>query len=93
MPYLPAVSIEQLYAQLWKVGAAITVAFTPAQSEHTMQSTADPGTPDELLAIATAHQDPHVLKFSEACAREYSLNPDPAYLLAARHVAGQVPAW
>jgi hypothetical protein len=93
MPYLPAVSIEQLYAQLWKVGAAITVAFTPAQSEHTTQPSADPGTPDELLAIATAHQDPHVLKFSEACAREYSLNPDPAYLLAARHVAGQVPAW
>jgi hypothetical protein len=93
LPYLPDVSVEQLYGQLWKVGAAITVSFTPAGNGQPVKVERDPGSPDELLARAVAHQDPHVLKFSEACAREYALNPDPLYLLAARHVIDQLQAW
>ena len=46
-----------------------------------------------LLAMAVAHQDPHALKFSETCAREHALNPDPVYLLAARHILSQLKAW
>jgi hypothetical protein len=52
-----------------------------------------PDSLDELLARAFAHQDPHVLKFSEACAREHAHNPDAVYLLAARHVLDQLQAW
>jgi hypothetical protein len=92
-PYLPAVSVDQLYTQLWKVGAAITVSFTPAGNGQPVRVESDPGTPAELLARAVAHQDPHALKISEACAREYALNPDPIYLLAAGHVLDQLQAW
>jgi hypothetical protein len=93
LPYLPTVTVEQLYGQLWKVGAAITVAFTPAGPGENANTESDPGSPDELLARAVAHQDPHSLKVSEACVREYAVNPDPIYLLAANHVLNQLPPW
>jgi hypothetical protein len=93
LPYLPAVSINDLYARLWHIGAAITVSFTPSGLSAAAQAGTESGSPDDLLASAVAHQDPHALKFSEACAQEYALNPDPVYLLAARHVLGQLKAW
>jgi hypothetical protein len=93
LPYLGDVSTEQLYGQLWKVGAAITVSFTPGGNPPPAKTKRDPGSPDELLAKAVIHQDPHALKVSEACTREYALNPDPIYLTAAEHVLDQLPAW
>jgi hypothetical protein len=93
LPYLPDVSVHQLYGQLWKVGAAITVSFTPAGHCQPVTVESDPGSSDELLARAVAHQDPHALKVSEACVREHALNPDPIYLLGARHVLDQLQAW
>ena len=93
LPYLPAVSSNDLYAQLWQVGAAITVSFTPAGGTGAPNPDTEPASPDALLAKAIAHQDPHALKFSEACVREHALNPDPVYLLAVRHVLGQVQPW
>lgn len=91
-PYLPGASIDELYAHLWHVGAAITVAFT-SETAHPIDPEVDPGSTDELLARAVTHQDPHVLKFSEACGREHTLNPDPIYLLAAQHVLAQLAGW
>jgi hypothetical protein len=93
LPYLRAVSINDLYAQLWQVGAGITVSFTPPGGTRATDPDAEPPIPDALLAKAVAHQDPHALKFSEACVREHALNPDPIYLLAARHVLGQLKPW
>jgi len=40
---------------------------------------------DALIDMAVANGDEHVIKFTEACLREYNLNPSPAYLAAARH--------
>jgi hypothetical protein len=91
-PYLVDLPTDQLYAHLWHVGAAITVAFT-SETARPVSSELDPGALSELLARAVAHQDPHVLKFSEACAREYTLRPDPIYLAAIGHVLGHVPGW
>ena len=34
-------------------------------------------------AVATG--DEHAIKFTEACVREDALNPEPVYLMAARH--------
>jgi hypothetical protein len=92
LPYLPELSTEQLFAQLWQVGAAITVAFTPSDGRPD-EPEVEPIRPAELLARAAEHRDTHVLKFSEACTREYALNPDPVYLSAASHVVSQLPAW
>jgi hypothetical protein len=93
LPFLPAVSLNDLYTHLWQVGAAITVSFTPPGGARAPDRDSDPPNPDELRARAVAHQDPHALKFSEACVREHALNPDPVYLLAARHVLGQLKPW
>ena len=40
---------------------------------------------DTLIDMAVANGDEHVIKFTEACLREYDRNPLPAYLAAARH--------
>jgi hypothetical protein len=93
MPYIPAVTVNDLYTQLWHVGAGITVSFTPPGGRRAPDSDTEPANPDALLARAVAHQDPHALKFSEACVGEHTLNPDPVYLLAARHVLGQLQPW
>jgi hypothetical protein len=87
------VSINDLYSQLWQVGAGITVSFTPPGGNRATDPGSEPATPEALLAMAAAHQDPHALKFSEACVQEHALNRDPVYLLAARHVLGQLQPW
>lgn len=95
LPYLPTVSIEQMYAQLWHVDAAITAGFVPSTTGELTRALEQgaPPAPDELAARAAEHGDPHVVKFTEACTRENALRPDPTYLLAARHVADRTPAW
>ncbi|MGH9835482.1 MAG: questin oxidase family protein [Blastocatellia bacterium] len=39
---------------------------------------------DDLIDRAVATEDEHAIKFTEACLREYALNPKPVYLQAAR---------
>jgi hypothetical protein len=77
MPYLAASLEARLVARLWHVGAAITVAFTPRAAAPSPLVAPTIGA-DEVLARAAEHGDPHVLKFAEACARENTLNSDPA---------------
>jgi hypothetical protein len=45
------------------------------------------------MARATEHQDPHLLKFAEACGREHTIRQDPVYMLAAQSVLQRTPAW
>jgi Questin oxidase-like len=95
--YLPTVSIQQMYGQLWQVDAAIAAGFTRAPHSGTATLTdrqdVEAPSPAELVARATEHKDPHVVKFTEACAREHALRADPAYLLAVQHVIDKSPAW
>ena len=44
----------------------------------------------ELIDRAVAAGGAHSIKFTEACLREYSLNPNPVYLLAAQDAAERV---
>jgi hypothetical protein len=37
-----------------------------------------------LIARSVDSRDPHVIKFTEACVREFYINPDPVYLAAAQ---------
>jgi hypothetical protein len=39
----------------------------------------------DLIDIAVAHGDEHVIKFAEVCLREDAINPSPAYRAAAIH--------
>lgn len=94
VPHVPDLSIEALHAQLWQVGAAIVVGFTrPAGPAGPACADRTPPRPDEIVARAIDHRDPHVVKFTEACAREHALRPDPVYLEAACHVLDHMPPW
>jgi hypothetical protein len=45
---------------------------------------------DDLIERAVASQEEHAIKFTEACLREYALNPKPIYLQAAQDALGRL---
>ena len=53
--------------------------FTPPTEQH-----------EYLIDRAVAASGAHSIKFTEACLREYALNPKPVYLAAAYDVAERV---
>ncbi|GAA2926795.1 hypothetical protein [Streptomyces enissocaesilis] len=87
LPHLPHGLHEPTLAQLWQVHAAFLLAFTTdRRDEGTAAWRSEvPDLPpmDELGARAAEHGDEHVIKFTEACLREYALLPDPRYPAAA----------
>ncbi|MCX4981882.1 questin oxidase family protein [Streptomyces sp. NBC_00572] len=87
LPHLPHELHEPTLARLWQVQSAFLFAFT---SDRRDEGTAAwesevPDLPplDDLGARAVEHGDEHVIKFTEACLREYALRPDPRYPAAA----------
>jgi Questin oxidase-like len=46
---------------------------------------------DDLVDRAIAHDDEHVIKFTEACLNRHALDPSPVYFAAVDHVHGIVP--
>ncbi|MFG2341007.1 hypothetical protein [Streptomyces yangpuensis] len=87
LPHLPHELHEPTLARLWQVQSAFLFAFTSdRRDEGTVAWQSEiPDLPplDELGARAAEHGDEHVIKFTEACLREYALRPDPRYPAAA----------
>jgi hypothetical protein len=69
----------------WQAAAAIYTAI----GEVAPGDTDDAPLPrsEDIVDAAVATGDPHAIKFAEACLREYSLNPRPAYMHAAGDAA------
>lgn len=83
--YLPETTTHELLRYAWQGSCALYSAF--GQSAPRMEEIEPPHeSRDTLIDMAVANGDEHVIKFTEACLREYDLNPSPAYLAAARHV-------
>jgi hypothetical protein len=94
LPFVPDLSVDAVYAQLWHVNAAIVTAFTPARrGAGPLPSCEEELTPTDLIARAVQHGDVHVLKLTDACVREHARRPDGAYLRAARHLLDQLAPW
>jgi hypothetical protein len=105
VPYLPDAVRDQLYARMWRTGAAIVCGFTPADRGGSAVSGVGPAgdasrdgdgdvpSLEDVIADAVEHRDPHAIKFAEACAREHARRPDSVYLRAARHVVNRTPRW
>ena len=95
VPYVPSLTTERLYAQLWHVNAAIAVGFVhrPNTSTAGPGSEVQPPQPDELASRAAEHGDPHVIKYTEAAVAEHRLRPAPSYLQAAAQLIAATPAW
>jgi hypothetical protein len=87
-PLLTCVPQEAAPAVLrygWQAAAALYAAFGTAPPVEPREVHVDR---DELIDQAVATGDEHAIKFTEACLREYVLDPQPVYLAAAEHAAG-----
>ncbi|MBS0275711.1 MAG: hypothetical protein JSR55_15325 [Proteobacteria bacterium] len=71
----------------WQTGAALYAVYGTRKPDFGKVA-APEETPYRLIAMAVDTADDHAIKFTEACLREYALNPNPVYLAAARHAIG-----
>jgi hypothetical protein len=88
LPHLPTGLHQTALAYVWQNVAATAAAYAdekprerddwPLQEESV------------LIERSIATDDPHAIKFTEACIREYHLNPQPVYLTAAEDWASRV---
>jgi hypothetical protein len=83
LPHLPDELHEPSLAALWQMHTAFLVAFTSDRGKEadafSQAEQTDVPPFDELAARAVEHGDEHVIKFTEACQREYALRPDPRF--------------
>lgn len=83
-PHLSEPVIRDASRYTWQAQCGIYAAFgqryTPAQEPVAPQESHE-----ELITMAITNGDEHVIKLTEACLREYEINPSPVYLAAARH--------
>jgi Questin oxidase-like len=88
LPHLPAGLQKPGLAYVWQNVAATAAAYgdekPPARGDWPSQE------PSAIIERSVATDDPHALKFAEACIREHRLNPHPAYLVAAADWASRL---
>ena len=89
-PYLDEDDARQAARYAWQACAAIYSWYATAPPQDTPELEPPPEDRDVLIDRAVAATGAHSIKFTEACLREYALNPSPVYLLAARDVAERV---
>jgi hypothetical protein len=97
LPHLPVDLHLPSYIAVWQASAALLTSFAPPRpTEVEPPPEQDPSAalpPGELAERAVEHGDEHAMKYTEACMREYAINPDPRYLLAAEHMLGRLPRY
>lgn len=89
-PYLDEADFRQAARYAWQACAAVYCWYStePAQDAESFEMPTEDQ--DELIDRAVATGGAHSIKFTEACRREYALNPKPVYLAAARDAAERV---
>ncbi|MFE0192400.1 hypothetical protein [Streptomyces sp. NPDC058989] len=95
LPHLPHALHEPTLERLWQVQTAFLLAFTVDRRDEGTEAwrgeVPEPPPMSELGARAAEHGDEHVIKFTEACLREYALRPDPRYPAAAFAALRRIP--
>ena len=91
LPVLGDAVARQAIRYAWQAAAALYSAFGSAPPAD-VDIEAPRENRETLIDMAIANGDEHAIKFTEACLREYALNPSPAYLAAARHAVGTLAA-
>ena len=87
---LPSLSNEAKHGILrygWQLAAGIYSAFGETLIKTKTEANESK---EDLIDRAVKNGDEHAIKFTEACLREYALNPKPVYLLAARMVSDEL---
>ena len=91
-PYLSDADARLAARFAWQACAAI-YAWYDTNSGLSRAHTAQPEEQgDDLVDQAVAAGDPHSIKFTEVCLREYALNPNSIYLTAARDAIERIGA-
>ena len=88
LPHLPAGLHKMALAYVWQNVAATAAEYgdqTPTEDDDLA-----PQEPSAVIERSIATDDPHALKFAEACIREHRRNPHPAYLAAAADWASRL---
>ena len=88
LPHLPAGLHNTALAYVWQNVAATAAAYgdqTPPDGNDLA-----PQEPSAIIERSIATDDPHALKFAEACIREHRRNPQPSYLAAAADWASRL---
>ena len=80
-PYLAPASVGKALRYGWQVAAALYSISGEGPSRRTPEEKEIKR--DDLIDRAVHAQDEHAIKFTEACLREYRLNPKQIYLQAA----------
>lgn len=74
----------------WQSSAALYAAYGKAFAIH--DATESSFDRDDLIDRAMSAVDEHAVKFTEACLREYAVNPRAVYLAAACHASNMLKA-
>lgn len=89
-PYLSDTDSRLAARYAWQACAAIYAWYSAGPPPATSDLAPPPDDTDGLIDRAIAAGGAHTIKFTEACLREYALNPKPVYLAAARDVAERI---
>ncbi|MBV8139053.1 MAG: DUF4243 domain-containing protein [Deltaproteobacteria bacterium] len=86
LPYLSASDAAVALGYAWQAAAALFTVYglTAAPQDSFTSPSYDH---EDLVARAIESGDEHAIKFTEVCLREYELNPQPEYLVAAHHAS------
>ncbi|MFN0277715.1 MAG: questin oxidase family protein [Pyrinomonadaceae bacterium] len=84
LPYVKPEATRDLLRYAWQAVAALYAAFGSIPVPDALDNR--PQNKEDLIdrAVAKLTRDVHAVKLTEVCLREYELNPNPVYLLAAR---------
>ena len=89
-PYLGEDDARQAARYAWQACAAVYSWYSTVPAQDNSGLTKPIEDKEELIDRAVAAGGAHSIKFTEACLREYALNPNPVYLAAARDAAERV---
>ncbi|HMG37123.1 MAG TPA: hypothetical protein VKM94_24545 [Blastocatellia bacterium] len=81
LPHLASDMHKMALAYVWQAVAAMTSMYASNSNGIRDESALPPQS--EIIEGAVETDDPHAIKFVEACIREFRLNPEPVYLRAA----------
>ena len=89
-PYVTEESARLAARYAWQACASIYSWYSVAPPLDTSELAVPAEDHEEFKDRAVAAGGAHSIKFTEACLREYSFNPNPVYLVAARDVSERV---
>lgn len=87
LPYLSPPAKQKVMRYGWQLASALYSIAGTAPPNHVEPKDINR---DELIDRATGLLEEHAIKFTEACVREYALNPKPIYLQAANEALGLI---